>query len=69
MLSIFEVQMVFFLRLPKKCIWQTKHSKYIMVLNTIQQLLHNQDDKNHKTEYVITYISSTAYNLHDLYNL
>jgi hypothetical protein len=40
-----------------------------MVLNTIQQLLHNQDDKNHKTEYVITYISSTAYNLHDLYNL
>ena len=40
-----------------------------MVLNTMQQLLHNQDDKNHKTEYVITYISSTAYNLHDLYNL
>ena len=40
-----------------------------MVLNTTLQHLQKQEDKNHKPEYMITYLSGATCNLCDLYSL
>jgi len=38
-----------------------------MIVKTIQQLLHKQEDKTQQKEVKIAYTSSVTYDLHDLY--